>query len=1336
MIDVLKVYLKKLTNLSGNNKSLLQLRLFSGQDIDLHDIDFLNDAPSFEIINALINRKSKISLCDILDSRNESINAFSKKLKNIHRRTKFIEEERGAKDLYVGWPFVRGKFSDGTAVRCPLLFFPVSIDHDEKRWYLKPQKDVNITFNKSFLLAYAHFNQKRLKDDFIDIAFDELNTDSQIFRTELYSILKDGPIEINFNQDNFNNKLQHFETFSKATFDNENGIGELKLFPEAILGVYPQAGSYLVPDYHHLLENPPHEDLEAFFMSKIGASLDYGSLAAGGQTNFVGQIKEEHTFTPYKTDASQENAIKAVKKGYSLVVQGPPGTGKSQLICNLASDFIARGKRVLIVCQKRAALDVVYNRLKEKDIADFAALVHDFKNDRKLIYDKIASQIDRINEYQQRNNALDTIHLERSHLQASRKIDQLTEELEDFRNALFSDKDCGISIKELYLTSNPENPFVNLKQEFNLFDLDRINEFSSLLERYLPYYEQLEQKPHPWKERKTFKNWGITDQKEIETVLDEIEPYQEKFIAKQASLLGNGFSIDESDWILDREQQILDMLDLVKPTKIFGYFKHVLKKKVDVDWLLLKEKRISECFHEPGIESVLTAEELGPFQEALQKCLKARKRLYKWVLWKLFSKDKYKIKRVIVGNDLDWTKKGFKKLKQKIDNRLNLEHNLTSLKTKDWLTDFPPGNDRRAIESWFNDYTVAMEAKLVSEELRSFRDYLKIDLSDYKSLNTRMTAVLKECHLAKETRMRWETYLSHGQVSHILEDYKFVKALKHSLKNDFDSLCEFDKIKAAILPSETPVLNKVLEYDLKSSEKEIVALFQNSIRLAWIDHLETKYPILRAVSSKKMEQMENELQQQIKQKMGVSKDILILKAREKTYDDVEYNRLNNMVTYRDLHHQATKKRKIWPIRKTINAHHDEIFKLLPCWLTSPESVSAIFPMEQLFDLVIFDEASQCFAEKGIPAIYRGSQVVVTGDEKQLSPNDLYQIRYEGEEEDDSPVLAIDSLLDLTNKYLLEIQLEGHYRSESLDLIDFSNRHFYQNKLRLLPHFTDINTREPGIRYTHVKGIWDNGHNEIEAIAVVDEALKLLENGEKGIGIVTFNYKQQHHIQDLLEQKSIEKSVLIPESLFVKNIENVQGDERDIIIFSIGYAPNAKGKLTMQFGSLNSEKGENRLNVAITRAREKVIVVSSILPQQLVVEDTKHEGPKLFKKYLEYAFEVSNGDYIPSPSIPNGFRSAWYLKNQLPGLISDNKTNFEFNQELPFADLTVKENSNYTSLILTDDDLYYQSISAKDVHAYVPLGLKQKKWKFKRFYSRGIWANREKETNELQRFLSK
>jgi superfamily I DNA and/or RNA helicase len=534
---------------------------------------------------------------------------------------------------------------------------------------------------------------------------------------------------------------------------------------------------------------------------------------------------------------------------------------------------------------------------------------------------------------------------------------------------------------------------------------------------------------------------------------------------------------------------------------------------------------------------------------------------------------------------------------------------------------------------------------------------------------------------------------------------------------------ESDSLKASFSRSEWAMIELFL------SQQEPLTSFINSLKLAWIEHVEDKYPILRSVSSLKMNQLENDLQDSVQKKQTLSQEILLLKLRELTYQNLEKNRLQNTITYRDLKHQVGKKRKLWSVRKLITEYSEETFKLVPCWLASPETVSAIFPLERNFDLVIFDEASQCFAEQGIPALYRGKQVVIAGDSKQLQPNDLYRVRFENDA-DDNPELEVDSLLDLACQYLPQTQLRGHYRSKSLDLINFSNQHFYKNTLSLLPVFQEINLQKPAIQYLKVEGVWENSINQIEAERVIDLVRNIHQTSpEKSIGIVTFNFKQQGLIQDLLspltpdggnlDTKLTSKSdEQVPLSgvrgLFVKNIENVQGDERDIIIFSIGYAPDAKGKMVMQFGSLNGQGGENRLNVAVTRAREKIYIISSILPNQLRVEDAQNEGPRLLKSYLEYALKVSEGNYKPQAHRSEKYRADWLLKEQI---LRDNE---QYIKELPFADITVKNLKNYESLILTDDDLYYEHLSPKETFAYIPAGLRAKGWKFERIFSRNFW----------------
>lgn len=1274
----------------------------------------------------------RISLGQQYDSRDEETNLASRRLKRISRSEKFIYEEKGAKDLYVGWPFIKGKLSDGTLIRCPLLFFPVDLELANGKWMLMPRPEEGTILNKSFLLAYAHFNKVKLGDDFIDRNFEDFDADSTVFRTSLYQVLKESDVELNFNQDNFQDKLQKFEEYKKSEFEEKYGIGELKLFPEAVLGIFPQAGSYLVPDYTTLIESNTVRDIEEFFIS--GKESEERP-----KYSFLDSVEEEKTFTPFKMDAHQENALKAIKKGNSIVVQGPPGTGKSQLICNLISDHLATGKKVLVVSQKRAALDVVHNRMKEKEMTPFLGLVHDFRNDRKSLFENIARQIDRIEEYKMLNNGLDTIQLERKFTQVSRRIDQLSEELEEFKFALFDESECGVSVKELYLTSNQNAEAVNFKQEYSQFKLNELDQFLLNLRDYVEYTEKYGRSDYEWSDRRSFKDHGVSDLRRLNEILEEIPAYQDEIAERALNIVGSKLTLDDFEFILNKRDYIVQMLGTLKDPKAYEYFQH-LSNFTDTEtsalWVSNIERVVMECYKGEGPETSLPSEQLGKFQETLQRNMNAKKNIFRLIKWSLFSKDKYWIKRVLVENGLKQNKEGFNTLVERIDNRLNLEHNLTKMKTRTWITGAPSSYEKVHFQTWFHLFKLTIKAKLIFNSLRNFKQYFntqKLTYEELKSKIEQLFEIIKETPIRKET---WLIYLTENQILNIENNPEMAEVMRKSLKSDFEDLCEFDRVKDQLSASEIKAINKLMqEANVVGvvGVKQIEQVFQNSIRLAWIEHIETKYPILRSVSSRKFHKMEAELQNAVKEKLSVTNDMLLLRAREKTYINAEHNRLNNMVTYRDLYHQVTKKRRIWPLRKLIANHFNELSDLIPCWLASPESVSAIFPMREMFDLVIFDEASQCFAERGIPAMYRGRKVLIAGDNRQLRPSDLYQVRFD--DESDLPELEVDSLLELAGRYLMNVQLNGHYRSRSLDLIDFSNKHFYEGKLKLLPDFDVVNSNKPGIEYIKVDGIWDNNTNDIEADKVVELLLKIAGSSDANdVGVVTFNAKQQQYILDKIDEKFIEAGIVWPEGWFVKNIENVQGDEKDIIIFSTAYAPDSKGKMIMQFGSLNASGGENRLNVAVTRARQKVIIVSSIMPQQLKVEDAKNEGPKLLKKYLEYAYQVSEGKFKPTIPDNKNHSADWYLKTRLMNWLNDHSENFEVTEELPFADLTVKQKKQYKALLVTDDDLYYQSPSIKDIHVYTPFTLSKKHWRFRGFFSREWWSHREQMEETILRFV--
>ena len=1334
MQKILKAYLRRLTNLTASNRSLLLLRLRASHFIDLDEADFTTSKSSFGVIEELIGRKKSIQICPVVDPRDQRANELSVKLKRLERTEKFILEETGSRDLYVGWPFLRGRFSDDTLVRCPLMFFPVELAAVSGQWVLKQREGVNVTLNKTFLLAYAHFNKVKIGEDLLERVFDDFDTDSTVFRTALYQLFKESPIEINFNPENFSNRLAAFESFTKPDFETLTSAGEIKLMPEAVLGIFPQAGSHLVPDYTRLIESQGLENFEEFFAARSGEELGTKTGLGGNQ---IDRVREENIVTPFRLDAYQERALKAVKDGRSIVVQGPPGTGKSQLICNIISDSIASGKNVLLVSQKRAALDVVFERLADKELDAYAAIVHDFKNDRKTIYEKIAKHIGNIPQYKVRNNGLDLVQIERSFQTSSRNIDRLTEELEEYKLALFDDSECDLSIKELYLTSTRSASNVNLRQEYRHFVFGDMANTINRLRTFIHYSQKFTRDDYPLVNRKSFHNLGLSDLKAMQSILVEIPKVQDDVGNRVAQITGEKLSLEDCNNLLGQEEQVETLKEIIAEPKVYEYFQNAMSaedKEPSMLALTNSERVISECFRGVGIETSLSTRELGRLQEVLVSASKSTKNVISYLHWRWFSKDKIFIRRVFVANGLRNNKRGLLKLVKKVDNRLNLEHNLTKLREMEWLRDFPEEYQKVSYQSWFHLLKQALKAREVFLSVRNFKDFFAIPSLMYDEFIDNLDGLFSVLREIPDHRNRWLPYFTPNQIASLSNDPSNAHHYSETLNGDFDALCEFDALQQDLRSYEREVFDRVLDHEDVTGPDKAEGLFQNSLRLAWIDHIEAKYPILRATASQKFGSMTSELQRSVEEKAEVSLESLLVKLRERTYENAEYNRLNNMVTYRDLLHQATKKRRIWPLRKLISHHHHELFDLLPCWMASPEAVSAIFPMEKIFDVVVFDEASQCFAERGIPAMFRGRQVVIAGDSKQLQPNDLYQIRWE-EDDEEEPELEIDSLLELAVPHLPNIMLQEHYRSKSLDLIDFSNQHFYDGELSMLPDLAVANGEEPGIHYMKVDGIWENNVNKEEATKVVELLLDISkEDPAKSIGVVTFNARQQSLILDLIDDL-VNQGQGMPSQLFVKNIENVQGDERDIIIFSTGYSKDPKGRLIMQFGSLNAEGGENRLNVAITRAREKIYIVSSIFPGQLKVDDTKNEGPKLLRDYLAYASDVSNGVYKPTLRANKIKSQAWYLKSRISHWAHDKVENATIQMDMPFADLTVSHPEGYIGLVLTDDDLYFEAPSAKAAHVYTPYKLALKNWKYREVHSRDYWQNPDTIKESLQRFVN-
>jgi hypothetical protein len=687
---VLKAYLKRLTNLSSRNRSLLLTNLPVEQFLDLHEIEFLDNKPSFDLIRQLIARRPAIPLCDVLDSRLEKVNEVSKKLRKIARTDRFIEEERGSEDLYVGYPFVRGKLADGTVIHAPLVFFPVHLEQQGNKWMLVRRADESIMLNRSFLMAYAYYNQYILPDAVLEHTLDEYDKDATVFRTQLYEWLKTSPLEINFNQELFTDQLQWFNSVKKTDLDKLERNGELKLHPEAVLGIFPQAGSYLVPDYEVLLESEADEEVTEVGEEMTGEEENTALLPPERQPNSLlpflpslstSPIREENIHTPLALDASQEAAIRRIKAGESMVVQGPPGTGKSQLIGNLMADFAAQGKRVLLVCQKRAALDVVYERLRQVGMQPFSALIHDFKNDRKALFDQLARQIERVEEYRKQNYGLDAILLERNFDQESRRIDQTLTELQAFKDALFDESGAGVSVKQLYLTSDPTAETIPLNDLYTQFRPDSVAGFVEKLREYGAYLERLGP-DHPWADRLSFARFSFAQLPVLKKLLSELPAFVQTVTEQAQTLTNRSFSlagwqtVQEDEW---ETTALLTLLNAGPSAQRWQWVRRLQQQsnhpllRTEPDGLERIEAELSDCLGGNGIEKTLSITDLPNMAQRLQEAIQSHASFVGRTVWGWFSKDKAGLQQLATANGLILSDETLPVLLEKVQRRIRYE---------------------------------------------------------------------------------------------------------------------------------------------------------------------------------------------------------------------------------------------------------------------------------------------------------------------------------------------------------------------------------------------------------------------------------------------------------------------------------------------------------------------------------------------------------------------------------------------------------------------------------------------------------------------------------------
>jgi len=450
-----------------------------------------------------------------------------------------------------------------------------------------------------------------------------------------------------------------------------------------------------------------------------------------------------------------------------------------------------------------------------------------------------------------------------------------------------------------------------------------------------------------------------------------------------------------------------------------------------------------------------------------------------------------------------------------------------------------------------------------------------------------------------------------------------------------------------------------------------------------------------------------------------------------------------------LRKEMNKKRRIKPLRRLFHEIPNLIQSLRPCLMMSPLTVCQLLDTKLFhFDIAIFDEASQIPPEYALGTIIRAKQLVIAGDRHQLPPTRFFQSGSIDEFDDDNyEAEDYESILDACDAINLPNKmLRWHYRSEDEELIAFSNFHFYANKLLTFPTSNKSN-KSTGIEFHKIDGIYRAGkgarNNPIEARAVAKHVVSILKSDPNlSIGIVTFSQSQRFLIESELDQIQQNNHELIPlfdynkeERIFVKNLEMVQGDERDVIIFSIGYGKDELGRMKMNFGPLNRQGGERRLNVAVSRARKSVKVFSSIDPEDIDLSRAKSKGARLLRNYLKAARDgitsiLEDESLNSSAEFDSPFEIAVYEKLTSKGLELRKQVGVS-KYRIDFGVVDPSQPGRYLLGIECDGAAYHSSPTARDRDRLRQQILEEKfNWKIHRIWSYDWINNPEKEAAKV------
>ncbi|MDC9721380.1 MAG: AAA domain-containing protein [Urechidicola sp.] len=1156
---------------------------------DLTRLSHIDENLPQNFINVLLSEqplKFKVSWKDNVPDLNSlfeddqvQLVKITKSFENLINQTDAIESEKGINTFGFGYPLlVRRDQSDKKLTVAPILIWSLKIKRTKEfnTWVIIRDEDDPIYINEVLI---NHLQSDSQID--IEPIPPELLDDGLIDKEELIDICVNLIETINSTssndlRDTFKQKIENIKSISDKKHYEKLPLTSNNSFIEfgGLFSIFEVQKQNIIHDYVNLL------DLE-------GTTIDLEDM-------------DEHSFQPIssvETDPSQQSILHSLKNTRNILIQGPPGTGKSQSLTAILINALENHKRTIVVCEKITALNVLKEALDKKGLSNLNVQITEVQKSgrRNVVYsvrDRIENTQYRRYRYTHSKESLDNIIDKAKSL-----IDSINKKHLKLGEKLIGNKNWTHIVGKFLsqLKGNEEEYKLDIDKGTFKYDSTELNDFLELIRKGQILYNDFT----PNKDISFLNSSKLLGDNpySIEQVLkDDFSNYK----LELTSILEN-ISKYESEYNQIRNSQLKEQLQ------------SIFKIDDDIQTLITNNKNNEDFYQEDKTN--------GFFYKALSLFTKEKKqtRIDQQLINSLFlqlateSKDCSDLTSIELPDDI----------KAKASNLSNYKKYLQELKTNfnsNVKTEFENLNLIQKVNQAFNTSTLDS----IKDKLESLKNKINQD--------------------------NWSTTIVKGktEVTLINSIQNLIQKNEDYFSNDsdlFSSEFKWFQFYNSLSKQNKEIINQLLE---KANWKKVFLIYYFNSML--VNSANINLP----TDDKDHEELTNSLSNLEDEQLKYIREYWFSKQIDATR---EFDVKNQNLSVENLYNKRkSNNHQRLSLRQIVKYDLDLFTTFFPIILTTPDVCSNLFKgKNQYFDIVMFDEASQLKLEDNLPALLKGKQIIIAGDEHQMPPSNYFSKIFDGSIDDeddfedddeikidrDNILLSCESLLDFASELNFEKKhLDFHYRSRHPYLIDFSNYAFYNQRLKPLPNGFDYTP----IKYIQVNGTYSDHTNEVEAetvLSIIENNINRLPNGEyPSIGIATFNIHQRNLILSKINERRKfdsyaefnEKILELEENgLFVKNLENIQGDERDVIILTTTYGINKDGKFAHRFGSINHQKGYKLLNVIITRAKYKIYVCSSI-PEEVFLNYKEYlsvEGSNnrraVFFAYLAYCKSVSDND---------------------------------------------------------------------------------------------------------------